>query len=86
PVPLTDAVLGGEASIPTPKGKNLALKIPPETQNGKVFRLAGQGMPEIGKDAKGDLFAKVKIVLPENLTEHEKELFKQLKEARQKRH
>jgi DnaJ-class molecular chaperone len=85
PVPLADAILGGEASVPTPKGKNLALKIPAETQNGKVFRLAGQGMPEIGKDAKGDLFAKVKVVLPENLTEREKELFKQLKESRQKR-
>lgn len=84
-VPLTDAVLGGEASVPTPRGKNLALKIPPETQNGKVFRLAGQGMPEIGKEKKGDLFAKIKVVLPENLTEHEKELFKQLKESRQKR-
>jgi len=86
PVPLADAVLGGEASIPTPKGKNLALKIPPETQNGKVFRLAGQGMPEVGKDVKGDLFARVKVVLPEHLTEHEKELFRQLKESRQKRH
>ena len=85
PVPLADAILGGEASVPTPKDKNLALKIPAETQNGKVFRLAGQGMPEIGKDARGDLFAKVKVVLPENLTEREKELFKQLKEARQKR-
>jgi curved DNA-binding protein len=85
PVPLTDAVLGGEASVPTPKGKNLALKIPPDTQNGKVFRLAGQGMPEIGKDKKGDLFARVKVLLPDNLTEHEKELFRQLKELRQKR-
>jgi len=85
PVPLTDAILGGEVSVPTPKGKSLALKIPSETQNGKVFRLAGQGMPEIGKDAKGDLFAKVKVILPENLTEREKELFKQLKETRQKR-
>jgi len=86
PVPLTDAILGSEASVPTPKGKNLALKIPPETQNGKVFRLAGQGMPEIGKDARGDLFAKMKVGLPENLTEREKELFKQLKEAKLKRH
>jgi curved DNA-binding protein len=85
PVPLTDAILGGEASVPTPKGKNLALKIPEETQNGKVFRLAGQGMPEVGKDTRGDLFAKVKVILPENITEHEKELFKQLKEARHKR-
>jgi DnaJ-class molecular chaperone len=36
PVPLTDAILGGEASVPTPKGKSLALKIPPETQNSKA--------------------------------------------------
>ena len=86
PVSLTDAILGGEASVPTPKGKNLALKIPAETQNGKVFRLAGQGMPEVGKDTRGDLFAKVKVILPENLSEPEKELFKQIKEARQKRH
>jgi curved DNA-binding protein len=86
PVSLTDAILGGEASVPTPKGKNLALKIPAETQNGKVFRLAGQGMPEVGKDTRGDLFAKMKVVLPENLTEREKELFKQLKEAKQNRH
>ena len=85
PVPLTDAILGGEASVPTPKGKNLALKIPPETQNGKVFRLAGQGMPEIGSNTKGDLFAKIKVILPENLSEREKDIFKQLKEARQKR-
>ena len=86
PIPLTDAILGGEASVPTPKGKNLALKIPAETQNGKVFRLAGQGMPEVGKDNRGDLFAKVKVILPENLSDHEKELFKQLKEVRHKRH
>ena len=84
-VPLIDAILGGEASVPTPKGKNLALKIPAETQNGKVFRLAGQGMPEVGKDTRGDLFAKVKVILPENLSEHEKELFNQLKESRHKR-
>ncbi len=85
PVPLIDAILGGEASVPTPKGKNLALKIPAETQNGKVFRLAGQGMPEVGKDTRGDLFAKVKVILPENLSDHEKELCKQIKESRHKR-
>jgi len=42
-------------------------------------------MPDVGRDVKGDLFARVKVVLPEHLTEHEKELFKQLKAARQKR-
>jgi len=47
PVPLTVAVLGGEITVPSLKGR-LALKIPPGTQNGRVFRLAGQGMPHLG--------------------------------------
>ncbi len=81
PVPLSDAMLGGEVEVPTLKGK-IALKIPPETQNGKVFRLAGQGMPVTGDTKKGDLFARVKVVLPTKLTEKERELFQQLRELR----
>ncbi|MGD0780832.1 MAG: DnaJ C-terminal domain-containing protein [Dehalococcoidales bacterium] len=81
PVPLGVAVLGGEVQVPTPKGK-LALKIPPETQNGRVFRLAGQGMPHLGKSTKGDLMVKVNIVVPTKLTEKEKELFRQLNKLR----
>ncbi len=76
-VPLTVVVLGGEVDVPTPKGK-LALKIPPETQNGRAFRLKGQGMPHLGRSSRGDLLAKVKVVLPTNLSSQEKELFKQL--------
>jgi molecular chaperone DnaJ len=79
PVPLTDAILGGEVEVPTLEGKKLALKIPPETQNGRVFRLAGQGMPHLGNNTKGDLFAKVNVVLPTKLSAKEKELFQQLK-------
>jgi molecular chaperone DnaJ len=81
PLPLTVAVLGGEIQVPTLKGK-LALKIPPETQNGKVFRLGGQGMPHLGSAARGDLLAKVNVILPTKLTEKEKELFKQLGQMR----
>jgi len=80
-VPLTVAVLGGEVQVPSPKGK-LALKIPPETQNGRTFRLAGQGMPHLGNSSRGDLLAKVKVVLPTKLSPKERELFKQLKELR----
>jgi len=80
-VPLTVAVLGGEVQVPTLKGK-LALKIPPETQNGRAFRLAGQGMPHLGDSAHGDLLAKVSVVLPTKLSEEEKELFKQLSQLR----
>jgi molecular chaperone DnaJ len=79
PVPLKDTLLGGEVQVPTPKGK-LALKIPAETQNGKVFRLRGQGMPHLGKSTRGDLLAKVNVVLPTKLTEKEKEFFRHLGE------
>jgi len=80
-VPLVVAMLGGEVQVPSPKGK-LALKVPPETQNGRVFRLAGRGMPHLGNSSRGDLLAKVNIVLPAGLSAKEKELFKQLGELR----
>jgi DnaJ-class molecular chaperone len=79
-VPLTVAVLGGEVQVPTLKGSQLALKIPPETQNGRTFRLAGQGMPHLGDSSRGVLFAKVNVVLPTKLSPKEKELFEQLSE------
>jgi len=81
PVPLTAAMLGGEVQVPTLKGK-LALKIPPETQNGRVFRLTGQGMPHLGNSSRGDMLAKVKVVLPTKLSQQEKELFRRLGEFR----
>ena len=81
PVPLTIAMLGGEVQVPTLKGK-LALKIPAETQNGRSFRLAGQGMPRPGSSARGDLLARVNIVLPTKLSPEEKELFQQLNKLR----
>jgi molecular chaperone DnaJ len=80
-VPLTTAILGGEARLPTLKG-NISLKIPPETQNGKVFRLAGKGMPQLGNNKYGNMFAKVKVTLPTNLTEEEKKLFEKLRSLR----
>jgi len=82
-VPLTTAILGGEVRLPTLKG-NISLKIPPETQNGKVFRLAGKGMPRLGNANYGSMFAKVKVVLPTNLTAEEKKLFEGLQSLRPK--
>lgn len=79
PVLLTDAILGGEVDVPTLKGK-IVLTIPPETQNGRTFRLAGQGMPRLNNDSRGDLLATVKVVLPSKLTEKEKEFFRQLRD------
>ena len=81
PVPLFTAILGGEVEVPTMNGK-VALKIPAETQNGNVFRLAGKGMPVLGNNTAGDLFARVKVVLPDKLSAREKELFEQLRKLR----
>ncbi|MBI2866345.1 MAG: DnaJ domain-containing protein [Chloroflexi bacterium] len=78
PVPLVDALLGGEVKVPTLKGQ-VMLKVPPETQNGKAFRLAGQGMPHLGKGQRGDLYARVRAVLPTELTPKEKEVLEVLR-------
>ena len=69
PVPVTTAVLGGEAEVPTLSGKPARLRIPPTTQNGQLFRLKGFGMPSVGKtDEKGDAYARVEVQLPTELT------------------
>ncbi len=80
-VPLSVAILGGEIQVSTLRGK-LSLKIPPETQNGRVFRLTGQGMPHLDKSSRGDLMVKANVVLPTGLSEEEKELFRRLSKIR----
>ena len=77
-VPVADAALGGEAEVPTLKGRTLALRIPAETQGGRVFRLAGQGMPRAG-GGHGDLLARVRLRLPEPLDDGQRALFEQLR-------
>ena len=78
-VPVTTAVLGGEANVPTITGKPLRLRVPPTTQNGQVFRLKGHGMPLSGKtQERGDLFATVEIELPKALTPEQREHFEAL--------
>ena len=81
PVPLATAVLGGEVEVPTLKGR-VALRIPPETQNGQVFRMAGQGMPRLRDRGRGDLFAKALVQLPTRLTPEERALFERLRALR----
>jgi DnaJ-class molecular chaperone len=78
-VPLTTAVLGGEAEVPTLAGKPVRLKIPPTTQNGQVFRLKGHGMPVVGKPAEhGDLYVTVEVDLPRSLTPEQRTHFEAL--------
>lgn len=76
PVTITEAVLGGEIEIPTLTGV-ITTKIPPETQNGKTLRLSGLGLPE--KNGKsGNLYAKIKVVIPSKIGAKEKKLFEEL--------
>lgn len=77
-VDLYTALLGGKTHIKTMKGK-VTVNIPQGTLNGKELRLVGLGMPVYsGKNEFGNLMVKVHIVLPENLTDEESELFKKL--------
>ena len=82
PVPLVDAILGGEQEVQTMKSK-VVLTLPHESQNGQVFRLRGQGMPRLDDPTSlGDLFVALKVVLPTNLTDRERQLFEELSTSR----
>ncbi|HAF09288.1 MAG TPA: molecular chaperone DnaJ [Chloroflexi bacterium] len=80
PVALHEALLGAEVTVPTLKGR-VSLRIPPETQNGRTIRLAGQGMPRAG-GGHGDLYVTVKVVLPTKLNDKERELASELAAGR----
>jgi curved DNA-binding protein len=81
--PLEAFLLGGEARVPTPDGRTLALTLPPGTQDGRIFRLRNQGMPHLGDpQRRGDLHAAVHTLLPERLSARERELFEEFVRAR----
>lgn len=85
PVDLYTAILGGEVEVQAPD-KTVALRIPPGTQNGKVFRLRGLGMPHLKKpDQRGDLLAVVSVQLPTHLSERERQLFTELRQLHQRK-
>ena len=80
-VPITTAALGGEVAVRSIGGSGrLALRIPAGTQNGRVFRLAGQGMPRFKRDGRGDILAEARLRMPDPLSEQQTELFRQLRE------
>jgi DnaJ-class molecular chaperone len=82
PIPLADAVLGGEQRVGTLEG-SVMLNVPPESQNGQMFRLRGRGIPHLNQpDSRGDLFASLKVVLPSDLSDEERQLFRDMRERR----
>ncbi len=83
PVDLFTAVLGGEVRVPTLKG-DVYLRIPPGTQCGQTFRLRGRGMPRLKQPNQyGDLYVRIKVLIPKDLTSEERKLFQQLASLRQ---
>jgi len=79
-IDLFTALLGGTVKVSS-LDKTVDLKIPPETQNGKIFRLRGLGMPDLRTpDRRGDLYATIDVRLPQNLTDEEKTLLRQLRD------
>lgn len=80
PISFTMAALGGEIEIPTLDGR-VKLKIPAETQTGKLFRVRGKGVPSPRGGYAGDLICKVIIETPVSLNEEQKELLRKLEES-----
>ena len=81
PVDYLLAALGGETYVPTPSGR-VTMKVPPNTSSGRTFRLPGQGMPKLKENKRGNLYAKVRVQIPEVLSDKEKELLDQIRNAR----
>ncbi len=80
-VPYTVAALGGEASVETFTGRK-TLNVPPGTQSGQSFRLTGQGMPRLKGGGAGDLYARVKMTVPKDLSPRERDLLTELAKLR----
>ncbi|EKD73277.1 MAG: hypothetical protein ACD_45C00380G0009 [uncultured bacterium] len=80
PISFVTAALGGELDVPTLTGR-VKLKVPAETQSGKVFRLKGMGAPSVQGGGTGDLLCKVIVETPVNLTHKQKELLGQFEKT-----
>lgn len=80
----SEAVLGREIEVPTLDGP-VKMVIPPGTQNDKILRLRGKGMPHQKKEGRGDQFVKVKINVPTLISEEEKKLYQELSKIEKKR-
>jgi len=80
PISFVTAALGGELEIPTLDGR-VKLKVPAETQSGKLFRLRGKGVRSVRSSSKGDLLCQVVVETPVNLTRKQKDLLSEFESA-----
>jgi len=80
-ISVDQAVLGAEAEIPLIEGGKISIKIPPGTQYGRILRISEKGMPYPNSKKRGDILVNVKVEIPTDLTEEQKELFRKLAET-----
>jgi molecular chaperone DnaJ len=80
PISLSTAALGGSVEVPTLDGQ-VVLKIPAETQSGRVFRLRDKGVKSVRGNARGDLFCRVVVETPVNLSHEQRALLRELEES-----
>ena len=80
PISFTMAALGGEIEVPTLDGR-VKLKIPEETQTGKLFRMRGKGVTSSRSGYAGDLICRIVVETPVKLNEEQKELLRKLEES-----
>ena len=84
-IDLYDMILGGEVRVPLMGGKSLTLKVPPLSQNGATHRIPNQGMPlRTNPTQRGDLYLRLEVSLPTQLTDDEKAQFAQLQKSRKR--
>jgi len=81
-VDLYTAILGGKKEITNLDGKRINIYIPKETENGKVLKIKNMGMSIADDSNRGDLYIRINIQIPKNITEEEKKLFEKLKSLR----
>ena len=80
PISFAAAVLGGSVSVPTLEGE-VSIKIPPETQSGRVFRLRDKGVKPVRGGSRGDLFCRVVVETPVNLSAEQRDLLRKFDES-----
>ena len=83
PVTYPEAALGATVEVPTPDGR-VSLKVPPGTQDGKLLRIKGRGVPRLKGSGRGDLIARVRVTVPSKLSKEERKAVEQLREVVQR--
>jgi len=81
PVDYLTAILGGEVQVPTLSGR-VTMKVPAGTSGGRVFRLPGQGMPKLKGEGRGNLYARARVTVPEQLSDKERNLLEEIRSTR----